>query len=102
MGDAQEQAKSQDTENKNSRKRKMNTDIAPQGCEDGLIAEQREVESEASRELRVSQMELEEAVKAKDPEYGLRQIGRVKKKSALDRILIEQVFQDQKKGTKSA
>ena len=68
---------------------------------DELDAEQLHVESEASREFRISQMEIEEAVKAKDPSYELRQSGRVKKMPGLDRILIEQAFQERNKNMKS-
>ncbi|KAL9063697.1 MAG: hypothetical protein Q9161_009327 [Pseudevernia consocians] len=80
----------------NPRKRKRD-----QICEDGLNAEQLEVESEASRQLRISQMEIEEAVKMEDPNYELRQIGLAKKIPGLDRILIEQAFEERKEKMKS-
>ena len=80
----------------NPRKRKRD-----QTCEDGLNAEQLEVESEASRQLRISQMEIEEAVKMADPNYELRQIGLAKKIPGLDRILIEQAFEERKEKMKS-
>lgn len=46
-------------------------------------------------------MEIEEAVKAKDPNYELRQIGQIKKMPGLDRILIEEAFQERKKRMES-
>ena len=46
-------------------------------------------------------MEIEEAVKAKDPNYELRQIGHIKKMPGLDRILIEQAFQERNREMES-
>ena len=41
-------------------------------------------------------MQIKEAVKAKDPNYELRQICRIKKMPRLDRILIDQAFEERK------
>lgn len=79
---------------KNSRKRKRDIDAIPQTCEDGCHAEQLNDESEASRQFRISQMELREAVKVKDPDFELRQVGCRKKMPKLDRILIDQVLEE--------
>lgn len=46
-------------------------------------------------------MEIEEAVKAKDPNYELRQIGCLKKMPRLDRILIDEVFKERQEKMKS-
>lgn len=100
-GETQENAKSPEKGGKTPRKRKRNTAVAPRILEDGLIAEQLKVESEASRKFRISQLEIEEAVKAKDPNYELRQIGHLKKMPGLDRLLIEQAFQERKENMKS-
>lgn len=96
-GETQEQVKFPEKGSKTPRKRKReDTHAVPQIGEDGLNAEQLNIESEASRKFRISQMEIEEAVKAKDPNYELRQIGRIKKIPRLDRILIDQAFEERK------
>ena len=100
-GEILEHVKSPEKGDRKSRKRKRDTDSASQICEDGLNAEQLEVESEASRQFRISQMEIEEAVKRKDPNYELRRIGLSKKMPGLDRILIEQAFEERKQDMKS-
>ncbi|KAL9133020.1 MAG: hypothetical protein Q9175_005802 [Cornicularia normoerica] len=97
----QERSKSPEKGGRNPRKRKRDTDAAPQISEDRLNAEQLNVESEASRRFLISQMELEEAVKAKHPNYELRQIGRLKKMPRLDRILTDQAFEERKEIIKS-
>ncbi|KAF6239445.1 hypothetical protein HO173_002707 [Letharia columbiana] len=99
-GDTQGQAKSPKKGGKNSRKRKRDTDAPPRIREEALNTEQLDVESEASRQFRISQMEIEDAVKAKDPNYELRQIG-LKKMPRLDRILIDQAFEERKVDVKS-
>lgn len=100
-GEIQKQVKPPSNGGKTRRKSKRDTDAGTQMRKDELDAEQLYVESEASREFRISQMEIEEAVKAKDPSYELRQSGRVKKMPGLDRILIEQAFQERNKNMKS-
>ena len=75
----------------------MDTNTTPQIRDDGLGAERLISESEASRELRISQMEIEAAVEAKGPN----QMGRVKKLPGLDRIVIDQAFKERKINTKS-
>ncbi len=97
----QEQVKSPEKRNRNPRKRKRDKDSASRICEDGPNKEHLVVESEASRQLRISQMEIEEAVKTMDPNYEMRQIGRSKKMPGLDRILIEQAFEEREKKLKS-
>lgn len=100
-GQTQEQVESPEEGGKNPRKRKRDTDTAPQIRQDGLMVEKLDVESEASRRFRITQMEIEEAVKAKDPNYELRQMARVKKIPGLDRILIDQVFKEREEKMKS-
>ena len=95
-GEIQRHAKSAEKRGPNSAKRKRDTDTAPQIREDGLYAKHLDTESESSRTLRFSQLEIEEAVKAKDPSYELRQTGRVKKMPGLDRILIDRAFEERK------
>lgn len=90
------------TKNKLSlQRREAKTQERSQAPEGGLRAEWLDVESEASPKFRISQMEIEEAVKAKDANYELRQIGRAKKMPGLDRILIEQVFKVRKENVTS-
>lgn len=93
----QEQVKSPEKRNGNPRKRKRDKDSASRICEDGPNTEHLVVESEASRQFRISQMEIEEAVKTRDPNYEMRQIGRSKKMPGLDRILIEQAFEERER-----
>ena len=95
-GETRKQAKCAEKGGKVPEKRKRNTDAAPQIRKDILYAEHLVIESEASRKLRFSQLEIQEAVKAKDPNYELRQSGHAKKKPGLDRILIDQVFEERK------
>lgn len=53
-----------------------------------------EGESEASRIFRTSQLELLEAVRAKDPDYDQRQWGQQRKNIELDRDLINEAVQE--------
>ena len=100
-GENQEQFKSQEKRCRNPRKRKRDADTGHQVREQGPNAEHLDVESEASRQFRISQMEIEEAVKAKDPNYELRQIGRLKKMPGLDRILIDQAVKERQENVTS-
>ena len=100
-GESREHLKSPEKGGKGPQKRKRDTDTAPQICEDGLNAKQFDTESEASRQFRISQMEIEEAVKVKDPNFELRQIGRLKKMPRLDRTLINQAFKERQENRKS-
>ena len=97
VGETQEQVKG----NKKTRKRKRDTGAAPEICEDRFNTEQLDVESEASRQFRISQLELKEAVMLKDPDYELRQVGGRKKMPKLDRILIDQAFEEREKKRKA-
>ena len=69
-------------------------DATPQIREDGLSAEDFEIESEATLHSRISQTEIEETVKAKDPQNELRQTGCVKEMPGLDRVLIGQALEE--------
>lgn len=87
--------------NKKSRKRKRDDGAAPEICEDGFNKEQHDVESEASHQFRINQLELQEAVLLKDPDFELRQVGCRKKMPKLDRILIDQAFEEREKKRKA-
>lgn len=65
VGETRQRAKSPEKRGENTAKRKRAKDAAPQICEDRLNAKQVDIESEASRQFRISQLEMEEAVKAK-------------------------------------
>lgn len=92
----QDKVKCPEKGGKRPRRRKRDMSSASKSHEHGLKAEQPDVESEASRRFRISQMEFGEAVKANDVNYELGQINRVKRIPGLDRILIDQAFEERK------
>ena len=71
-------------------------DGAPPIQGDGLNV-RLDVESEASCKFRITQRELEEVVKVRDPNYERRRNGRAKKMLALDRISIDRAFEEWEK-----
>lgn len=94
VGETRQRGKSPEKRGENTAKRKRATDAAPRICEDRLNAKQADIESQSSRQFRISQLEMEEAVKAKDSNNELRQSGRVKEMPRLDRILRDQAFEE--------
>lgn len=66
VGETRQQAKSPEKRGETTAKRKRATDAAPRIREDRLNAQQVDIESEGSRQFRISQLKMEEAARAKD------------------------------------